>query len=37
MSTEGALSALWHWAVGDESWAVLGAENIRKLEGRYGR
>jgi uncharacterized protein YabN with tetrapyrrole methylase and pyrophosphatase domain len=36
MSTEGALSALWHWAVGDESWMVLAAENIRKLEGRYG-
>ena len=33
---EVGLSSLWHWAVGDESWMVLAAENIKKLEGRYG-
>jgi hypothetical protein len=36
MSPEGAISALWHWAVGDESWVILAAENIKKLEARYG-
>lgn len=35
-SIEGGISALWHWAVGDESWMILAAENIKKLEGRYG-
>lgn len=36
MSSEGSISALWHWAVGDESWMILAAENIKKLEARYG-
>jgi hypothetical protein len=37
LSTEGSISALWHWAVGDESWMILAAENVAKLESRYGR
>jgi hypothetical protein len=35
-SVPGVLSALWHWAAGDESWMILAAENIKKLEARYG-